>query len=258
MPWSWKSKYSKEQILEAYLNTIPLGGTNIGVKAAAMDYFGKELDELTLRECACLAGVTQYPYAYNPRRAYYVLKDTTTLDKRINTVLERMYTAGYITLEEKEAAANDTLVVREKSTTQDMYDLPHFVEYAVYDVVTNLLEARNLEDKSVNRAAIENELRTKGYKIYTTVDREMQTEMQDTFATYDNYPKMRYSSDSSKTTGTNADGTPMVTIYPQVGAVVIDQSTGQIKAMVGSRTEPTGQKTAQPGLSKPRFHWFHY
>ena len=75
-----------------------------------MDYFGKELDELTLRECACLAGVTQYPYAYNPRRAYYVLKDTTTLDKRINTVLERMYTAGYITLEEKEAAANDTLV----------------------------------------------------------------------------------------------------------------------------------------------------
>ena len=123
-----------------------------------------------------------------------------------------------------------------------MYDLPHFVEYAVYDVVTNLLEARNLEDKSVNRAAIENELRTKGYKIYTTVDREMQTEMQDTFATYDNYPKMRYSSDSSKTTGTNADGTPMVTIYPQVGAVVIDQSTGQIKAMVGSRTEPTAKK----------------
>ena len=237
-----ETKYSKEQILEAYLNTIPLGGTNIGVKAAAMDYFGKELDELTLRECACLAGVTQYPYAYNPRRAYYVLKDTTTLDKRINTVLERMYTAGHITLEEKEAAANDTLVVREKSTTQDMYDLPHFVEYAVYDVVTNLLEARNLEDKSVNRAAIENELRTKGYKIYTTVDREMQTEMQDTFATYDNYPKMRYSSDSSKTTGTNADGTPMVTIYPQVGAVVMDQSTGQIKAMVGSRTEPTAKK----------------
>ena len=86
-----ETKYSKEQILEAYLNTIPLGGTNIGVKAAAMDYFGKELDELTLRECACLAGVTQYPYAYNPRRAYYVLKDTTTLDKRINTCL--LYTS---------------------------------------------------------------------------------------------------------------------------------------------------------------------
>ena len=142
-----------------------------------------------------------------------------------------------------------------------MYDLPHFVEYAVYDVVTNLLEARNLEDKSVNRAAIENELRTKGYKIYTTVDREMQTEMQDTFATYDNYPKMRYSSDSSKTTGTNADGTPMVTIYPQVGAVVMDQSTGQIKAMVGSRTEPTAKncatgpiKTASP-LVPPSSRW---
>ena len=64
--------YSKDQILEAYLNSMPLGGRNYGVKAAALDYFGKGLDELTLRECACLAGVTQYPWLYNPRRAMYV------------------------------------------------------------------------------------------------------------------------------------------------------------------------------------------
>ena len=61
----------KDQILEAYLNDIYLGGSNYGVKAAAKDYFGKELSELTIRECALLAGLTQSPYYYNPRQNMY-------------------------------------------------------------------------------------------------------------------------------------------------------------------------------------------
>src|SRR5699024_11010750 len=56
-----EKKYDKDQILEAYLNTNHLGGSNYGVKVAAKDYFGKELDELTLRECAILAGSIQNP-----------------------------------------------------------------------------------------------------------------------------------------------------------------------------------------------------
>ena len=63
-----EQEYDKDQILEAYLNTISLGGSNYGVKAAALDYFDKDLSELSLRECAMLAGITQYPYKYNPRR----------------------------------------------------------------------------------------------------------------------------------------------------------------------------------------------
>ncbi len=63
--------YTKDQILEAYLNTIHLGESNYGVKAAAKDYFNKELDELTLMECATLAGTTKNPYLYNPRKNLY-------------------------------------------------------------------------------------------------------------------------------------------------------------------------------------------
>jgi penicillin-binding protein 1A len=77
-----ETKYSKLQILEAYLNTIPLGASNYGVKAAAMDYFGKDLKDLSLRECAMLAGITQYPYLYNPRRCYYVVKDSSIINER--------------------------------------------------------------------------------------------------------------------------------------------------------------------------------
>ena len=66
-----EKKYSKDQILEWYLNTIPLGESNYGVKAAAKDYYDKDLSELTLRECASLAAITRNPTKYNPRRNYY-------------------------------------------------------------------------------------------------------------------------------------------------------------------------------------------
>ena len=71
-------KYSKDQILESYLNTIYLGENYYGVQVAAEGYFGKSLGELTLRECAILAGVTNNPYYYNPRRNYYTRKSENT------------------------------------------------------------------------------------------------------------------------------------------------------------------------------------
>lgn len=242
-----EKKYTKDEILEAYLNTIPLGGTNYGVKAAAKDYFGKDLDELTLREMACLAGITQLPYTYNPRRAYYVTGDTTALNARIKTVLDRMYAAGFITLDEYEEALNDELVVLEKSQVNEMYQMPHFVEYAVTDVITHLLEVRELEDTSANRAAIENELRTGGYQIYTTVDPEIQSTVQTSLAEFDEYPSMQ---DRSAQTKTEEIGGVSVEIdQPQASAVVLDHSTGYLKAIVGSRTEPTIQKSTNRAYS---------
>ena len=70
-----ETKYSKDQILENYLNKIYLGENYYGVKVAAKGYFNKELSELTLRECAMLAGVTNNPYYYNPRRNFYTRND---------------------------------------------------------------------------------------------------------------------------------------------------------------------------------------
>ena len=66
-----ENEYTKDEILVSYLNTIDLGSGNYGVKAAAKDYLNKDLDQLTIKECALLAGITQNPYSHNPRRAYY-------------------------------------------------------------------------------------------------------------------------------------------------------------------------------------------
>ena len=75
---------TKEQILEAYLNVIYMGGSSYGVKIAAQDYFGKDLHQLTLRECATLAGIIRNPSRYNPRRNYYQRNRPEETDKRTN------------------------------------------------------------------------------------------------------------------------------------------------------------------------------
>ena len=248
-----ENKYSKDQILEAYLNTIPLGGLNYGVKAAAKDYFGKELDELTLRETACIAGITQFPFAYNPRSVYYGTEDPDKLksrkdklDARIDKVLKSMYTAGYISLDEYNYALEDELSVIEESTVSKLYEHPHFVEYALDNVTSAFLEYRNMEDTTANRQAIKNELSTKGYNIYTTIDPSMQNVLEEAVVNY-KYPKLKNSSDSTITKTIN--GAEVEVIQPQAAAVIIDQSTGQVKAMIGSRTPPTIKNSANLATS---------
>jgi len=244
-----EEKYTKDQILEAYLNTIPLGGSNYGVKAAAKDYFGKDLKDLSLREIACLAGITRYPYAYNPRTVYFGSDDPSVtakrkiaLDDRITTVLDNMYNGGYITLTEARAAIKDSFSVKEESTAKSAYQYPHFVEYAIDDVITHLIQQRNLTDNTQNRQAIENELRSKGYRIYTTLDPDMQEMAQTTITEYDHYPALKDASDSV-VKQTNADGSITEVQEPQAACVILDQHTGFLKAIIGSRTEPTSLKT---------------
>ena len=224
--------YTKDQILEAYLNTIPLGGMNYGVKAAALDYFGKTLDQLTLRETACLAGITQFPYSYNPRTAMYRTNNMKLLNKRIDRVLTKMYENNFITKEQLEAALKDDIEVLEYSIVSDLYDYPHFVEYSIYDVITHLLRMRDLEDTTANRKAVSNELRTSGYHIYTTIDPAMQELVQKTLSEA-TYPKL-----SAKNT-VIIDPAGNEIPQPQAAAVVLEQSTGQLKAIVGGRYAPT-------------------
>ena len=85
------NKYSKETILEAYLNTIPLTGIIHGMEAGSIEYFGKHVEDLTLAECATLASITKNPTKYNPAT------NPEELIKRRNHVLYEMYTQGYIT-----------------------------------------------------------------------------------------------------------------------------------------------------------------
>ena len=262
----------KDDILVAYMNDVYLGGSNYGFKTAAKDYFGKELSELTIRECAMLAGMVQKPHYTNPRsniysrtltenaaaelqelhesggitNAQYVYSLTNNnqmyvTERRTNVVLLAMYEGGFITREQYDTALNDTVTIMEKSTSTELYDMPYFVEYGIRDIVTHLLEQREMLDTAANRTAIENELRTGGYHIYLTVDTDMQHLVQDTLANWDEYPSLANPS-AAEVTETGSDGNTITTVQPQAAAVVLDYHTGELRAIVGGRNTPTVKK----------------
>ncbi len=245
-----ETRYTKAQILECYLNTIYLGENYYGVEVAAQGYFGKSLNELTLRECAMLAGMTNNPYYYNPRRNFYTRTSETTdyraiTNDRTDYVLRCMYENQFITYAEyQEALDPSTATVLEHSSTEGegMYAYAHYVEYAVSDIVDCFLEMRDLENTSENRYLMENELRTGGYHVTLAIDTEIQLIVEDTVANWSSYPSLRDPSDKVYR-ARNADGTYQEIIQPQVAVVVMDYRTGEIKAMVGSRTPPTQRKT---------------
>lgn len=237
-----EKEYEKEDILEAYMNTIHLGGSNYGVKAAAMDYFGKSLEQLSLRESAMIAGITRYPYLYNPRRCFYESNTPELINKRTDNVLYQMYKAGYIDYEAYQTALHDTVNVLRKSRVNEMYEMPYFVEYAVYDVITHLLKQRNMQDNSQNRAQLETELRTNGYRIYTTVDPTVQKTVERSLEEWEGYPRLE-DEKNSVIRYENSDGSVTEIIQPQAAVVVVDQLTGELRAVVGGRTTPKAKKT---------------
>jgi penicillin-binding protein 1A len=243
LAYELESKYTKDEILEAYMNTIHLGESNYGVKAAAQDYFGKHLEELTLLECAVLAGATQNPNTYNPRKNFYEREKPELTLNRAYKVLENMFRAGFITEQQYISALNEKLQVLEEPFQSKEYDLmlAYFVDYAISDVIQNLIEQRGLPDNSQNRSAIENELRTKGYHIYLTVDPDLQMLVQNTLTEWERYPALQDASKGVYKT-TNPDGTITETEQPQAAAAVYDYHTGELKAIVGGRDIPKGQK----------------
>ncbi|MEG0703157.1 MAG: transglycosylase domain-containing protein [Christensenella sp.] len=268
--------YSKDQILEAYLNAIPLGGTVYGVKAAAKDYFGKGLSELTLKEMICIASITQNPTKYSPRRATYVKTDNLPgLINRMNIFAERMYWNGDITREQYDEVLTPAEVylapecleqgtdnvwklkkdakmvlkdgyldiwkaemnILEQSPVNSLYPYPHFIEYMIYDVQNFMMDKEKLEHTEANRSKVDKTLRSGGYQIYATIDTNMQQTVQNTIADWDKYPEMENKIESDGNGGT------ITTLEPQATAVVTDNQNGYLKAIIGSRTEPDRMKT---------------
>jgi penicillin-binding protein 1A len=245
-----ETQYTKNEILESYLNTIYLGEDYYGVKVAAYNYFGKDnLNDLTLRECAMLAGMTNNPYYYNPRRNYYTRQSDTTdyrkiTNDRTDYVLRCMYENQFITYEQyMQALSPAAATVLEKSPSSTaLYPFAHYVEYAIRDVVKTLLSISGLEDTAANRNKMESELRTGGYHVYLALDTGIQTIVENTLQTYNDYPALRDPSDKIYR-ARNSDGTYDEIIQPQAAAAVLDYRTGELKAIVGSRTVPTKRKT---------------
>ena len=254
-----ETRYTKDQIMESYLNTIFLGGSYYGVYVAARGYFGKNLSDLTLRECAMMAGLTRSPNTYNPRSNFYVrVKDNPSApdvtNDRTDYVLGRMLDLGFITQQEYSAALmRETASVLEKSPdSTDLYKYPHYVEYAVSDVVDVFLQLNGLENTQANRNAMETRLRTGGYSVYLCVDPLIQETVEDTLEGWNDYPRLRDPSDSVYLSR-NADGTYTEIQQPQAAACVFDYRTGELKAIVGSRNRPTARRTLNraSGMNMP-------
>lgn len=233
-------QYDKDTILEAYLNTIYMGGSCYGVKTAAKDYFNKELSELTLRECACLAGMIQNPSRYNPRSNFYSRNNPDRTDNRTNLVLYEMRENGLINEEQYQAARADKLNVIESSPYEAETGMIYFTDYVIENVVSSIIKDRGIEDNSKNRSEIRTEIRTSGYKIYTTLDEAKQKAAEEAVYSFKGYPKMRYESDSYTITGRNPDGTVIRLTQPQAAVAVMDYRTGYIIALVGGRQAPSG------------------
>ena len=211
---------SKDEILEWYLNIIYLGDSNYGVKVAAQDYFGKDLDQLSLRECAMIAGLVQSPNEYNPRTNYNS-GDMSVTNWRTDNVLYAMYKTGKISEEQYSNALSDTVAVRTSSDRFKLYDYPLYVEYAVEDVAEQLLKQEGKEATTANLDDMKRQIRNAGYQIYTALDTSMMDTMQDAITNFSNYPRTE-------------DGTEV-----EASAVIMDQHTGRVLAMVGGREETT-------------------
>ena len=150
--------FTKDQILNLYLNTIYYGNGAYGIEAAANTYFGKPASELTLSEAALLSGLPQAPSAYNPSQNMEAAK------ARRNIVLGRMETVGDITPEQREAAEAEEIVLNPGTLDDAGYNYPYFTSY-VKDVLEQDFDS--------------NVILKGGLKIYTTLDTKYQQAAQD-------------------------------------------------------------------------------
>lgn len=244
LAYQLEQQYTKEEILEWYMNIMPMGGLLYGVKSAAEDYFGKELSELTLRECAVLAGMTQAPTMYNPRASMKSIEDggygevgRKRLYARANYVLTQMYAVGFIDENEYIEALFDTedmeseqLVVAPYSPNYT-YEHKYYVEYVLDELVKRIMEANNWEGETGKEQA-RSVIRSGGLKIYTALNQETQTAVENAVYSFKEWPPLANPSQSVSVGGVE---------QPQCATIVIDNSTGYLAAIVGGKTEPTAR-----------------
>ncbi len=186
--------YSKQQILNTYLNEVPYGGTIYGVQEASQYFFGVDAKDVDLAQSAYLAALPQAPTYYSP---YGNHKDE--LDQRKNLVLSKMEEQGYITADQFAAAEKEN--VQFKSETQAGIKAPHFVFYI-----------REYLEKKYGVDAVENG----GLRVITTLDYDLQQNMENTVTKY--APEMMKDF--------NASNEAMVAIDPKTGQVLAMVGSG--------------------------------
>ena len=285
-----EKKMDKSEIIESYLNTINLGQNCLGVQAASQRYFGKDVSDLTLSECAVIAGITQSPSTYDP------ITHPDNNKVRRNKVLKNMLEQGYISQKQYDEALADDVYARIQTTntaSQADNTYSYFVDALAQQVIQDLKDQLGYTDTQAYNAVYSG-----GLSIYSTQNQTMQQICDEEANDDSNYPGLKeygldyaltvtradgstenygsnniknyvketygkdqgllYSSEDAaramveewKTTiareGDTYDERITITPQPQSSITIMDQKTGQVKAMVGGR----GEKASSLGLNR--------
>ncbi len=212
-----EKKYEKPDILEMYLNTIYFGQGAYGVQQAAKTYFNKELNELTLAECASIAGIVKNPYGYDLKR--FPEKNA----ERRAIVLGEMLKYGNISKTQHDQALSEDVKAYkqtgEESNTETSEYQSYFEDAVIMAVRSDLQTKLGYSDAMAKQL-----LYGGGLKIVTTLDPDIQAKMDAVFLDEENFPG-----------DLGSDGT-----FPQASMVLMDPYTGHVKALYGGRGEKEG------------------
>lgn len=285
-----EKKMDKSEIIESYLNTINLGQNCLGVQAASQCYFGKDVSDLTLSECAVIAGITQSPSTYDP------ITHPDNNKVRRNKVLKNMLEQDYISQKQYDEALADDVYARIQTTntaSQADNTYSYFVDALAQQVIQDLKDQLGYTDTQAYNAVYSG-----GLSIYSTQNQTMQQICDEEANDDSNYPGLKEYGLDYALTVTRADGSTenygsnniknyvketygkdqgllyssedaaramveewkatiaregdtyderiTITPQPQSSITIMDQKTGQIKAMVGGR----GEKASSLGLNR--------
>ncbi|MDD4367333.1 MAG: transglycosylase domain-containing protein [Oscillospiraceae bacterium] len=214
-----KKELTDDEILELYLNLVPMANSYVGIQTAAQAYFGKDAADLSLAECAFLAGIPKSPSTYNPRTE----SGLRNALRRQRVVLGKMEELGYITESQYQEALNTELdIKRQEPDISGTSINSYFAEYVYSEVV------EDLEDQlGYSNALARQTVYSGGLEIYTTLDSTIQSYVDETFAKSE-----LFAAEPSRYDGLSE--------LPQAGMAVIDNQTGAVVAMGGG----SGTKTA--------------
>ena len=214
----FEKDHTKEEIMELYLNIIALGENCSGVQSASQVYFGKNVEELDLAECASLIGITNNPSIYDP----YINPEKNK--ERQEIILYQMLDQGYINQQQYDAAVAEELVFRntsgERNTDGSEEYYSYFEDQVIRDVVSDLCEKTGYEYDIVYKMIM-----TGGYSIYSTYDPDVQAAVDKVYQDLSNIPNTASSQQL------------------QSAIVVCDNKTGDVIAMAGGVGEKEGSLT---------------
>ncbi|MDE7245933.1 MAG: transglycosylase domain-containing protein [Oscillospiraceae bacterium] len=213
-----EENYSKDEILEWYMNVIFFGRKQYGIGSAAMHYFNKEVQDLSLAQICSIVAITNNPSKYDPYNYPGNNKN------RQETILQKMLERGYIGEAEYRQAVQEEIVFSEHTEQQELGTeaYPYYVDAVVEDVISFFQESAG-----ITRDQATTMLYYGGYQIYSCVDMDIQEKMDSVYQNPDNIPKTR-------------DGRTL-----ESSMVVIDPYTGDIVGMEGG----VGPKTVARGLN---------